>query len=229
MTNKEWSEKILKSLVPSFRHRWEVYEDYLRENLNNTVKWLYLGCGNNADVEEKRDMVRFACGIDIYKNEHLFAKPFVISDITNLPIKANSVDVISLRFVVEHISDPQKLFGELLHKILRPNGIVVIITTNIWSPVIFLPKILPYSLRKKLMEKLFNVEDDEIFLTYHRFNSFYKVKLKANKFNLKDLEFIQDLNTNNRMIFSVFLLWHIITKIKFLKIFRSNFIAVYRK
>ena len=51
----------------------------------------------------------------------------------------------------------------------------------------------------------------------------------ANKFNLKDLEFIQDLNTNNRMIFSVFLLWHIITKIKFLKIFRSNFIAVYRK
>ena len=113
MTNKEWSDKMIKSFDPSFKHRWVVYEDYLRKHLNNNVVWLDLGCGNNADIEEKKDLVVYAVGVDIFRSDGLLKVPFVISDITFLPFKTDSVDVISLRFVIEHISGPENLFSEL--------------------------------------------------------------------------------------------------------------------
>jgi len=228
MTNKEWSDKIIKSLDPSFKHRWVLYEDYLRKNLNKNTIWLDLGCGNNADVEEKNDLVLYAAGVDIYRSNNLKKQPLIIADITSLPFKTDSIDVISLRFVVEHIFDPEKLFAEL-YRILRQKGTVILMTTNIWSPIIFIPKTLPYGMRKNLIKRLFKVYDEDIFQTYHRFNSYLKTKNKSRKFLLTKLEFIQDLSYTNRTIFVIFIIWHLFTKIMFLKIFRSNIIAIYEK
>jgi len=228
MTNKEWSEKILQSVDPSFKHRWEVYETYLRKYLEENTVWLDLGCGNNADVEEKNTFVSYAAGVDIFLSDHLLTGPFIIADILRLPFKTDSVDLISLRFVVEHISDPISLFNEL-SRVLHPNGTVILITTNLWSPIIFIPKILPYQLRKYMMKKLFHVCDEDVFPTYHKFNSYAKVKSRRNNFHILKSEFIQDLGYTNKMIFIIFLIWHLITKINFLKIFRSNLLVIYKK
>lgn len=228
MTNKEWSENILKSFDPSLKHRWEVYENYLRKHLNHNTLWLDLGCGNNADIEEKKNLVLYAVGVDIFRSDNPLSRPFIIADITSLPFKTDSIDLISLRSVIEHISDPKSLFTEI-RRVLNPNGTVVLITTNIWSPIIFIPKILPYGLRKLIIKKLFNVYDEDIFPTYHKFNSYFKVIYRISKLHLTKLEFIQDLNFTNRIIFIIFLLWHLFTKIWFLKIFRTNIMAVYKK
>ena len=228
MTNKEWSDKLIKSCDPSFKHRWEVYEDYLRKRLNHNTIWLDLGCGNNADINEKNDLVMYAAGVDIYRSNNLLTQPLIIADITSLPFKTDSIDVISLRFVIEHISDPGNLFAEL-DRVLRQNGIVILITTNIWSPFIFVPKIIPYGLRKQLIKRLFKVYDEDIFPTYHRFNSYLKSKNQRSNLILTKLEFIQDLNYSNRTIFIIFFIWHLFTKIKLLRIFRTNIITNYEK
>jgi ubiquinone/menaquinone biosynthesis C-methylase UbiE len=228
MPNRESFEKIINFVDPNYKHRWTVYEENLRPFLSKDKTWLDLGCGNNADVAEKKKMVKLAVGTDIYRHDEITDDLFVFAEGSALPFKSGSFDVVTLRFVIEHIENPEQLFSEL-NRILRKNGIVIVLTTNLWSPVIFIPKLLPYKLRKAIMKMLFNVYDEDIFPTYHRFNSLHKAKSVKKNFEIFKFEFIQALNADNIFLFSFFLIWHLFTKIKFLNIFRSNIFMIFRK
>ncbi len=228
MANKESFEKIIRFVEPNYKHRWTLYEENLRVYLDKDKVWLDLGCGNNADVEEKKDLVKFAIGIDVYRNDNLENNSFILAKGCSLPLKSNSVDVISLRFVIEHIENPEQLFNEF-QRVLKKDGIVVVLTTNILSPIIFLPKLVPYRLRKLIMKLLFDVYEEDIFPTFHHFNSPRKVKKVTNNFEIVKLEYLQALNADNFFVFSSFLFWHLITKIKFLNIFRSNIFMIFKR
>ncbi len=228
MNNRIWANAIIKKWTPSYRYRWEVYESYFKDFLNSETVWLDLGCGHNADIEEKKHLAFFASGVDIIKNEPLLAHPFILSDITVLPFKSDTIDLVSMRFVMEHVADPGALFKEL-NRVLKPGGKLIFGTTNVWSPVIFLPKLLPYTVRKKMILKVFKVEDEDIFPTYHRFNSYVKIKKNFHELKLLKLDFIQDLNAMNKVLFLVFFAWHVLTTPVLFNRLRSNLIAVYTK
>ncbi len=228
MANKEAYEKIIRFFDPNYQHRWTLYEKYLRSFFAKDKTWLDIGCGTNEDVEEKKDLVKLAVGTDIYKHENLKKELFLLSEGSSLPFKSGSIDIISLRFVVEHIENPNQLFEEL-NRVLRKNGIVVVLTTNLWSPIIFLPKIIPYKLRKYIMKLLFDVYEEDIFPTYHRFNSIRNAKSVSNNFEIEKTKFVQALNADNHFVFAAFMFWHLLTKIKFLTIFRSNILMIFKK
>ncbi len=228
MATREFHNKIIRFFDSNYLHRWTEYENTLRPYLTTEKTWVDIGCGNNADVEEKKELVKLAVGTDLYKHDKLIKENFLLSKGDSLPFKSGSVDVISLRFVIEHIENPAELFTEL-KRVLRPDGIVVILTTNFWSPIIFLPKIIPYQLRKFIMKLLFEVYEEDIFPTYHRFNSPEKAKSVSADFHIEKLKFIQALNADNNLVFFPFLFWHLITKINFLTIFRSNILMVFKK
>ena len=172
--NEKWATGIINKFDKSYRHRWEVYQDLLLTNLEDRTIWVDLGCGKNAEVAENSKKTAYAVGVDRERNPKLIAHPYVIADINYLPFKGNSIDFVSLRFVVEHIPEPAAFFTEV-KRILKEQGKILIITTNIWSPFIFLPKLLPTPLRTKLMQLIFKVEEKDIFITYHRFNSLSKI------------------------------------------------------
>ena len=145
-----------------------------------------------------------------------------------MPFKSNTVDLVSMRFVMEHIANPEVLFEEL-YRVLKPGGKLLFSTTNVWSPVIFIPKLIPYSIRKKLILKVFKVQDEDVFPTYHKFNSYRRIRKRFHGLKLVKLTFIQDLNTVNRILFLLFFAWHLITTPGFVNRLRSNLIAVYEK
>jgi len=228
LANRESFEKIVNFVDPKYKHRWTIYEENLRPFLRKDTTWLDLGCGNNADVAEKKQMVKLAVGSDIYRHDEITDDLFVFAEGSMLPFKSDLFDVVTLRFVIEHIEYPEKLFNEL-NRILRKDGIIIILTTNLWSPVIFLPKLLPYKLRKAIMKMFFNVYDEDIFPAYHRFNSLRKAKSINKNFEIIKFEFVQALNADNILLFSFFIIWHLFTKIKLLNIFRSNIFMIFRK
>ena len=47
---------------------------------------------------------------------------------------------------------------------------LIVLTTNIISPIIFIPRLLPKALNRLIL-KIFKVSEEDVFPTYHRFNS----------------------------------------------------------
>jgi SAM-dependent methyltransferase len=226
--NKTWSNKLIHKLDPSFEHRWEKYENLLNSLLDQDTVWVDMGCGKNEEVAEKANRVKFALGIDVDRSDIITSDRFLIADIDLLPIKDNSVDIVSLRFVAEHLKNPTISFKEI-NRILRPGGKVILITTNLWSPFVFIPKIIPYKFRKILIYKLFKVQDNDVFPTYHRINTKITLSRSLSNFKLEKFFYIQDVNISRKPLFLIFFFWHLITKCKILRFMRSNIIAVIKK
>jgi SAM-dependent methyltransferase len=227
MNNKEWSERILNKVDKSFNHRWEIYNRLLIESLTAETIWVDCGCGNNEVVEALGEKVKTAVGIDILNNKN--KNNFIRAEVGKLPIRSEIADLITLRFVVEHFKNVEENMSELT-RILKKNGKIIILTTNLLSPLIFFPRmILPHSLKSKILAKTFKVNDTDLFPTYHKLNTPYFYN--RNRFGLysKLIVYISDLNYTRRWVFILLLTWHYLTNIKFLRKFRSNILVVLEK
>lgn len=224
MDNREWSEKILKRVDKNFKHRWEVFNDALLENLTQEAVWIDCGCGNDLMVEEYSHLARLAVGVDIITPDPEIKK-FVKADLKKLPFKNECVDLITLRFVVEHFENREPYITEL-ERVLKKNGKIIILTTNLLSPLIRIPGLLPASIKTKILSKLFRVSDRDIFPTYHKLNTPEEIKDAGKNIKIKNIRFISDLNYKRKWLFMFFLGFHLLTKIKFLERLRTNFFVI---
>jgi ubiquinone/menaquinone biosynthesis C-methylase UbiE len=227
MNNKLWSEKFLQKFDPGFKHRWVVFNELLTESLSSDSIWLDCGAGNNQMIKGFRHLAKNAIGIDLVNPE--FRDNYVKADIRSIPFKSDFADLITLRFVVEHFSNPQSYFKDL-SRVLKRGGKIIILTTNILSPVILLPKLLlPYSLKSFLLTKIFKVKDKDVFPAFHRINSAKKFRKIGNGLETKKIQFISDLNITRKWMFIVLLIIHLITKPRPLNKFRTNLLVILEK
>lgn len=227
-SNRLWAEKIIKNIDAGFQHRWEVFDNTLLRYLTPDATWVDIGCGNNALVHTFGSKVRSALGIDVLEpstHDPLFLQ----GDIRNLPLPDNHADVISLRFVVEHLQNVDKDFADVF-RVLKPGGVVVLVTTNLWNPFIFFPRLLlPPALKHKIIEKLFKVPADDIFRAYHVLNSPSHFRKGIKGFTVADIQYISDLNYTRKWLFCLFMGWHILTMPTALHQLRANIVAVCQK
>ncbi len=228
--NERWARNLIRLTDPHCRPRWEVFDSLISDFSQTHKRCLNIGSG----VKEEFDMAgifSFAADTDILFPQKPGNRmtPFYQADLLHLPFRDHSFDLILLRFVVEHLADPQAAFQEIA-RILSPGGKVLIITTNVISPFILLPKLLmPYAVRKWLLKKLFHAEEDDIFPTYHRINSKAALKKRASIFSLQQIIYIQDINWTRRWLFIFFYAFHLKTKFFHLECLRSNIIAILHK
>jgi len=227
-SNRKAAEALLKKLDPSYRQRWEIYDDILKHLTGSGARWLDGGCGRNIAIEE------FPCditiGIDVYRHPdalHNAPHHLITGTLENLPFSDSVFTLVTLNTVVEHFENPAVVLKEIF-RVLRPGGHVLIHTTNKTSPVIMLGKLFPESLRLRLMKKAFGAQDRDVFRTYHRLNTISALRT-IEGFDVLEFHAIQDLNWSNRVIFLILLAFHIITKIPGLWRLRTNFVVLLKK
>ena len=230
MDNREdRANKTISRCDKSFKHRWTIFNETLSNLQNPSHICLDIGCGEMSELSEDLDF-KLKIGSDILfpQSANPFDFIFLQSDIYSLPFINQSLDIILLRFVVEHIELPKDAFDEI-YRVLKPGGKLLILTTNISSPIIFIPKIIPYKFRKKILLKIFRVSDEDIFPTYHRTNSLKSIQKLNQLFNIQKWSYVQDINWSRKSVFYFFLIWHLFTKWTNLKFLRSNFIVLLQK
>jgi ubiquinone/menaquinone biosynthesis C-methylase UbiE len=226
--NKAWSDKIIQKLDPSFRHRWEIYNNLICSFLSKSTIWIDIGCGDNSIVSNFADRSQVAVGIDRKVPEHRTKAAFICADLRDLPLKSKITDLVTLRFVVEHLQNIPADFKEI-DRILKPDGRVIILTTNSWSPFILLPRLLPFHLKNAIIHALYKVSEPDTLPTFHKFNSFKKMKCGLDNLKLASIDFIQDANYVRRWLFLIFFFWHVLTKRWGFKVFRTCIIAIFQK
>jgi SAM-dependent methyltransferase len=224
---KEWADGIIGRIDPSFKHHWEAFTETVSENLGSSRLWIDCGCGNNGTVRAMSSLAKYAVGVDVQDPDEE-SPDFVVADIRRLPFPSDCADLITLRFVVEHFLDIDTHFEEI-SRVLTKNGRVIILTTNTWSPLISIPRwLLPFSVKHRVLSRLFEVPATDIFPTHHRLNSPRRLQ-KIGNLRLRQLQFISDLNYTRKWIFMILLAWHVLTLPRLLHRFRMDLLAVLEK
>lgn len=223
--NLEWAHRFLSHHAPDCRFRWDIYFSRLKENLAVSRFWLDAGAGENKIVGQY-DALEFKVGLDS-RNPLANRKNFVRAHLEASPFKNGSFDLISARYVLEHLKNPELVWTEW-RRILKPGGRILIQTPNILSYISFFPRLLPYRLKRRLLLRLFGVSPKDIFRTYHRFNRFGKFK-KVSGFAVEKMILSEDMHLHFRPLFYLSFLVHILTRFGALANFRSTITALLRK
>ena len=176
--NLYWT--IRRFIAPNLQYSQYVYEAVLRRHVNPSVDWIEMGCGHSVlpswrQMEEQQLIknCRAIFGIDydwLSLKAHRTISRKLRGDITRLPFRDQSCDLVTANMVVEHLDNPDFQFREI-HRILRPKGIFLFHTPNAYGYGVLLSRLVPEALKGKLIHLVEGREEHDIFETHYAANT----------------------------------------------------------
>ncbi len=198
MSIRDWlyrqSAGIQSFIIPELRYSQDIYGDVLRTNIDDTVDWLDLGCGHcvlpswqhESEVELIRQC-RSVIGLDfdmLSLTKHKTIDARIRGDISNLPFPDGSIDIVTANMVVEHLDDPRKQFAEVF-RVLRPGGKFIFHTMNVKGYYTVCARMIPETLKDKLVLFLQEREEEDLFDTHYLANSETDISRLSNEVGFK--------------------------------------------
>jgi len=94
----------------------------------------------------------------------------VRGDLMALPFANRSVDLITMRSVLEHLSDPVAAFAEVA-RVLAPGGWIVAMTPSRWYYASVIGRLMPDAAGRRLLEFIYGPRVHDNFPVYYRANT----------------------------------------------------------
>lgn len=149
------------------------YRDRIYEFIRPGIRVLDAGCGRRLSLSKELSGTARVVGIDLEPDllTDNRSNPFgVRGDVTALPFVSESFDMVISRSVVEHLQAPVDAFREFA-RILRPGGILILVTPNKYDYVSLLAHLTPHSFHQRIVSRIFGVSPDDVFPTFYRANT----------------------------------------------------------
>ena len=193
--------KAQRVLAPGLSFAHSVYDDVLMELPSTGKVWLDLGCGHHLlqpwRFDEEAGLVkraRLVVGLDYDEpslRKHQTIRARVRGSVSNLPLDADSIDLVTSNMVFEHLEEPERQLSEVF-RVLRPGGLLAFHTPNALGYSTQLAKLAPESLKSKLIWLLERRKPEDVFPTFYRANSPAAIDQLAGRvgFSVVDLRFI---------------------------------------
>jgi SAM-dependent methyltransferase len=167
---------------PRLRHGFgyylpsDIYEAVMQKLVVDGCRWLDVGGGHQL-FPGNRELARVlsercATVVGVDPSDNILKNTFVressqcrIEDYhSELPF-----DLASLRMVAEHIEDPSGAV-QSIHRLLRPGGLVVVLTVNEWAPVAIATRLTPFRLHHPVKEILWGGDKEDTFPVQYKMN-----------------------------------------------------------
>ena len=160
---------------------------------------LDFGCGRGVlqndpstyrrDIQNLKGKVKKVIGADVDEDAHdnpYIDEFFLLKDAT-IPLPTDSVDLCICRSVVEHLENPSDFFAEM-SRVLKPGGYLCLVTPNKYSYFGVASRLIPNRLHSKVLGRIMNSfrEDKDVFPTYYRCNSIWKMRKDLAEYNFSD-------------------------------------------
>lgn len=232
-----------KALVPRLRHSQEVYRGSIEKRLDPDTVWLDLGCGRSVlrvydppgDERALIESCRTVVGLDRVLSQlkgHRSIALRVQADMSHLPFKTDSFDLVTANMVIEHLHHPEAQFAEI-NRILRPGGVFLFHTMNTRGYLTFLSRLVPEGLKTKVVRLVHGRADHDIFPTYYKANEDSKIRDIARKTNFEVERIRMIVSTAEFVVFLplalIELIWIRFLMLDSMKPFRTNIIGAVRK
>jgi SAM-dependent methyltransferase len=144
---QEFQDYAASPRVFEFQDLFALAKDHLRklpQVAPETAAWLDFGCGAGGLLKYTRDragdLVGRDCGIRLVGHDvgsyagRLRAEGFEVLDLEELKSAGSEFDIVSCIEVLEHLPSPRPVI-ELLARLLKPSGLLLLTTGNMHCPL----------------------------------------------------------------------------------------------
>ena len=132
-----------------------------------------IGCGRNARfLRSLSSSFAQAYGVDLEISENTSYEKITLirGDAENIPLPDESVHVVTMVNVVEHLSDPERVFREC-KRVLKPGGSLLLTAPNKRHPPIAVGRLFPHWLKRFVNRIVTDTPLEDTFPAYYRANS----------------------------------------------------------
>jgi ubiquinone/menaquinone biosynthesis C-methylase UbiE len=234
--------KLRSIIVPHLKYSQDIYEEFLGNNVKAKIFWLDLGCGHQIlqkwKLNKELELInkpKSIVGIDynfpsLLKHTTILNK--VNGDISFLPFKRNTFDLITSNMVFEHLRFPEGQLKEI-HRVLKKKGKLIFHTPNKWGYTTLFSRMVPEIIKDNLVNLLEGRKPEDVFQTFYKINSSAEIHRLADLANFKVLSVKLICSSPQFIIFPPILIFEMIF-IKFLlsqfgRSLRTNIIAILEK
>jgi SAM-dependent methyltransferase len=154
------------------------FKQYLSQYINENSEILEIGCGHQSFGSEYYKIAKRRVGIDpdnqaLIQNKIMNEK--ICCRIDNIPDSIDKFDVVIAQWVMEHLEDPKKDI-KVISNLCKTGGHFIFMTTNIYSPLMLISKILPIKIKKIIRRVLLGVDEDDTYPTRYKLNSYSRIE-----------------------------------------------------
>lgn len=184
-----------RRLAFGYFHPAEYYEALVQKLAVGDIEWIDIGCGrslfpsNEPLAHALSQRVRRLVGVD--PSENVEANPYVHESV-RCPLERYTTDtrfdLATLRMVAEHVADPAALV-QVLSRLVKPGGLVVVFTPYLWSPSSVVSRILPFKLHDPIVKWLWGSESEDVFPTVYRMNTRNQLAERFNAAGFEEIYF----------------------------------------
>ena len=178
-------ETLMRKYYRGHKNPFDQFTDEARRITHFGDVVFHAGCGADSSIGF-RSLAKLTIGMDynawVARNSDL--DHAMIGDLTYLPLRDESVDLVAARWVMEHLESP-RLFLQEVVRILRPGGRLIVLTPNLWNYAPFITKIMPFWFQKWFVRNLLHREPD-VFLIFYRANTRHNLRALAAQSGLKE-------------------------------------------
>jgi 2-polyprenyl-3-methyl-5-hydroxy-6-metoxy-1,4-benzoquinol methylase len=234
--------KLIDRKYPETRTKYDLSLDLVRRSVEQmtskrNIRILDAGCGRKSGIRFHSNSNVTLFGIDVVldgvkKNSDIDAG--LVTNLENIALDYNSVDIIFSNMVFEHLRKPDAFFREV-SRILKPGGFLIFSTPCIYNIAVVLNRFLPDPVSRKLGYCLTGVAEEDIFPTVYKANSPRRLRRLFENTSFRQTDLIMYQPPPYAFVFStavcrlLIAYYRIITSFSFLKNLRGVIIARYQK
>lgn len=152
-------------------HPYRVFEREVERYLRPGHALLDAGCGRGAPILAKyRGKAARLIGVDLVEFDNLHGLELLQNDLGNIPLPSASVDLVMSRSVMEHVTDPGAVYGEIF-RILKPGGHFIFLTANLWDYASLIAKVIPNRFHAAIVARTEGRAEEDVFPVAYRTNT----------------------------------------------------------
>jgi len=163
---------------PGWRPSSHVYQDLVAARLTPGTRVLDLGCGRGGVVERLHPRAGFVAGLDpdvMSLREHRAPALALACGLAEaLPYADSIFDLVCCSWVLEHLSDPDRVFAEV-GRVLTPGGHFVFLTPNARHPLLVFNRVLRWT-QGRLVGRFYDRAEADTFPAFYRANTPAQIK-----------------------------------------------------
>jgi SAM-dependent methyltransferase len=152
----------------------DVETRFLTAALRPGARVLDAGCGRKSRLEAYRGRIVELVGVDLDADagaENRALDRFVAADLgERLPFEDDSFDLVYANFVIEHLDSPAAALREW-RRVLRPDGDLILLTSNSANPLMAGARVLPHAVRSFLKRIGPGVAERDVIPARYRANT----------------------------------------------------------